>query len=114
MTTFRRRAITHADRELDVARDAIAGHPGRIGAEALTRLAESERLRTDLGHYLSGTGATISMMDLDRRAQVITLAERVASLASESLILARRDLDAFRSNGPKLRAGAEAQPSSTP
>ncbi|MGW9183815.1 hypothetical protein [Agromyces sp. NPDC055661] len=109
-----RRAIMHADRELDVARDAIAGHPGRIGAEALTRLAESERLRTDLGHYLSGTGATISMMDLDRRAQVITLAERVASLASESLILARRDLDAFRSRGPKQRAGAVAQPSSTP
>ena len=109
-----RRAITHADRELDVARDAIAGHPGRIGAEALTRLAESERIRTDLGHYLSGTETTITMMDLDRRAQVITLAQRVASLASESLILARRDLDAFRSRGPKQLAGAEAQPGSMP
>lgn len=111
-----RRAITHADRELDVARDAIAGHPGRIGAEALTRLAESERIRTDLVHYLSDNGATISIMDLDldRRAQVITLAQRVASLASEALILARRDLDAFRSRGPKVRVGAGAQPGSTP
>ena len=38
-------AIKDADRQLDVARDAIAGHPGWIGAEALTRLAESERIQ---------------------------------------------------------------------
>ncbi|MGW4929681.1 hypothetical protein ACWEOH_11035 [Agromyces sp. NPDC004153] len=95
-----RRAITQADRELDVARDAIAGHPGRIGAEALTRLAEAERIRTDLSHYLSGFGATITTMDLDRRAQVIAMAQRAAFLASESLLLARSDLDAFRQQDP--------------
>ena len=109
-----RRAITHADRELDVARDAIAGHPGRIGPEALTRLAESERLRIDLGHYLSNADVTISMMDLDRRAQVISLAERVASLASESQTLARRDLDTFRLRGPKRTIGVDVQASSMP
>ncbi|TYL54016.1 hypothetical protein [Agromyces mariniharenae] len=109
-----RHAISHADRELDVARDAIAGHPGRIGAEALTRLAESERIRTDLGHYLSGFGETITVMDLDRRAQVIAMAQRAAFLAGESLLLARRDIDAFRSRNPKPRVGVDAHPSSTP
>ncbi|WP_235508411.1 hypothetical protein [Agromyces sp. Soil535] len=90
-------AIKDADRQLDVARDAIAGHPGWIGAEALTRLAESERIRIDLGHSLGSSTATITVTDQDHRERVIAMARRAASLASESLYLARRDIDAFRS-----------------
>ncbi|GAA4384685.1 hypothetical protein GCM10023152_35200 [Agromyces bauzanensis] len=76
--------------------DAIAGHPGWIGAEALTRLAESERIRIDLGHSLGGPAATITMTDQDRREQVIAMARLAASLAGEALYLARRDIDASR------------------
>ena len=92
-------AIKDADRQLDVARDAIAGHPGWIGAEALTRLAESERIRIDLGHSLGGSAATITVTDQDHREQMIAMARRVASLAGEALHLARRDIDASRSQG---------------
>lgn len=91
-----RHAIEDADRLLDVARDAIAGHPGWIGVEALTRLAESERIRVDLGHALGGPAATITVTVDAHREQVIAMARRVAHLASESLQLARRDIEATR------------------
>ncbi len=87
-------ALEHADRKLDIARDAIAGHPGWISAEALTRLAESEHIRVVLTHFLGGSAAII--MTDDRREQVIALAQRVAYLASESLRQARRDIAASR------------------
>ncbi|MFC9918267.1 hypothetical protein [Agromyces binzhouensis] len=93
-----RHAVRDADRRLDVARDAVAGHPGCIGAEALARLAESERIRVDLGHYLGSAAAetTVATADLTHRAHVIALARRAAALASESLALARQDIGAFR------------------
>ena len=103
-------AIRDADRQLDVARDAIAAHPGWISAEALTRLAESEHARIDLGHFLGGSEAAITTTDQDHREQVIAMAGRVASLASESLKRARHDIDASRRYGRPLgsrgRAGA--------
>lgn len=92
-------AIEAADRQLDVARDAIAGHPGRIGAEAMTRLAESERIRIDLGHYLGSPVAMVAVTDQDHQAQVIAMARHVTFLASEALLLARRDIDASRRHG---------------
>ncbi|MDR6906408.1 catechol 2,3-dioxygenase-like lactoylglutathione lyase family enzyme [Agromyces sp. 3263] len=93
-----RRAIEAADRRLDVARDLVAAHPGCIGVEALTRLAESERLRIDLSHALGSSAApTVAVTDPDDRSQMLAMAQRVASRASEALELARRDLDASRS-----------------
>ena len=92
-------AIKDADRQLDVARDAIAGHPGWIGVEARTRLAESERIRINLSHSLGSSAATTTVTDQDHREQVIAMARRVASLAGEALHLARRDIDAFQSQG---------------
>ncbi|MDQ0893517.1 hypothetical protein [Agromyces ramosus] len=97
-------AIEAADRQLDVARDTIAAHPGSIGAEAMARLAESERIRIDLGHYLGSSAATSRVTDHDDRERVIALADRVASLAKESLLQARRDLDASR-GGVQRRPG---------
>ena len=61
------------------------------------RLAESERIRIDLGHSLGGPAAIITMTDQDHREQMIAMARRVANLAGEALHLARRDIDAFRS-----------------
>jgi hypothetical protein len=90
------RAVREADRQLDAARDAIAGHPGWIRADALTRLAESERIRIDLGHFVGNSEATVMVTDRDYRERVIAMAGRVTSLASESLRLARRDIDALR------------------
>ncbi|WP_159600129.1 hypothetical protein [Agromyces humi] len=92
-------AIRDADRQFDVARDAIAAHPGHIGVEALTRLAESERARVDLAHSLGSPAAMTGVIAQDCREQPIAMARRVASLASESLDLARRDVDARRRNG---------------
>ena len=101
------RAINDADRHLDVARDAIAGHPGWVGAEALARLAASERARVDLGHSLGGSAATITVKDRDHREQLIEMAQRVAFLAGEALHLARRDIDASRrqERGPRVGLG---------
>ncbi|GAA1758712.1 hypothetical protein [Agromyces humatus] len=96
--------IRHADRQLDAARDAIADHPGWIGAEALMRLAESERIRIDLGHSLGGSAATIPLTDQNHRDRVIAMARRVADLAGEALYLARRDVDAFRSQPATARS----------
>jgi len=92
-------AIKDADRQLSVARDVVAGHPGWIGPEALTRLAESERIRSDLSHALGSSAATVKVTDRDDREQLLVMARRVACLASESVHLARRDIDAFRSRG---------------
>ncbi|GAA4048695.1 hypothetical protein [Agromyces indicus] len=92
-------AIEDADRRLDAARDAIAGHPGWIGAEALTRLAESERIRTALAHCLGSPTETVAVIDADHGARVLAMARRVASLASEAVDLARRDVEAFRAQG---------------
>lgn len=92
-------AIEAADRKLDVARDAIASHPGWIGAEAMKVLAESERIRIDLGHYLGSPAVTVAVTDQDHQAQVVAMARRAAFLASEALFLARRDIDASRRHG---------------
>ncbi|AWB96376.1 hypothetical protein DCE93_12550 [Agromyces badenianii] len=94
-----RRAIEAADRQLDMARDVVVGRPGWIGAEALTRLAESERIRVDLSHSLGISAATVKVTGRDDREQMIAMALRVASLASEALHLARRDNDARRWQG---------------
>lgn len=89
-------AVDDADRKLDVARDAIAGHPGWIGAEALMRLAESERIRIDLGHCLGGPAGAVTVIREVHRMQAMTMARSVAFLAGEALRLARRDIDASR------------------
>lgn len=98
-------AIEDADRKLDVARDAIAGHPGWIGAEALTRLAESERIRVDLHHSLGTSAATAIVNHEDHRKQAMAMARRVAMLAGEALHLARRDIDAARRQDHGLWGG---------
>lgn len=92
-------AIDDADRQLAVARDVIAGHRGWIGADARTRLAEAERIRADLDHFLGGPAATITVIDEDHREQAMGMARRVAYLAGEALQLARRDIDSSRPQG---------------
>ncbi|WP_430647430.1 hypothetical protein [Agromyces sp. GXS1127] len=89
-------AVANADRQLDLARDAVVGHPGRVGAAAFARLAESEHLRIDLGHYLGSSAAEVAVVDLDHRDRVIGMARRAAELAAEAVRLARRDLEAAR------------------
>lgn len=98
-------AIDDADRQLAVARDVIAGHRGWIGADARTRLAESERIRADLDHFLGGPAATITVIDEDHREQAMGMARRVAYLAGEALQLARRDIDSSRPQGPDQWSG---------
>lgn len=98
-------AIDDADRQLAVARDVIAGHRGWIGADARTRLAEAERIRADLDHFLGGPAATITVIDEDHREQAMGMARRVAYLAGEALQLARRDIDSSRPQGPDQWGG---------
>ncbi|MCD2441433.1 hypothetical protein LQ757_03980 [Agromyces sp. SYSU K20354] len=93
-------AIDDADRQLAVARDVIAGHRGWIGADARTRLAESERIRIDLDHFLGGSAASVTAIDEDHREQAMAMARRVAYLAAEALNLARRDIDSSRPQDP--------------
>ncbi|MFE5670911.1 hypothetical protein ACFQ58_04780 [Agromyces sp. NPDC056523] len=93
------RAVADADRQLDVARDVVAGHSGWIGAEAMTRLAEAERIRIDIALYLGTPEATITASNGAHRAQAFAMAGRLAELASEALRLARRDIRAARSRG---------------
>lgn len=93
-------AIDDADRQLAVARDVIAGHRGWIGADARTRLAEAERIRLDLDHFLGMPAATATMIDEDHREQAMGMARRAAYLAGEALQLARRDIDSSRPPGP--------------
>lgn len=92
-------AIDDADRQLAVARDVIAGHRGWIGADARTRLAEAERIRLDLDHFLGMPAATATMIDEDHREQAMGMARRAAYLAGEALQLARRDIDSSRPPG---------------
>ncbi|SFR83520.1 hypothetical protein SAMN05428970_2816 [Agromyces sp. CF514] len=89
-------AIDDADRQLAVARDVIAGHRGWIGADARTRLAEAERVRIDLDHFLGSSAATVSVIGEDHREQAMAMARRAASLAGEALQLAKRDIDSSR------------------
>ncbi|WP_395245508.1 hypothetical protein ACGGZK_06765 [Agromyces sp. MMS24-K17] len=93
-------AIDDADRQLAVARDVIAGHRGWIGADARTRLAEAERIRVDLDHFLGMPAATVTVIDEDHREQAMAIARRVAHLAAEALQLARRDIDSSRPQDP--------------
>ncbi|MEV1129271.1 hypothetical protein [Agromyces sp. NPDC049794] len=95
-----RHAIDDADRQLAVARDVIAGHRGWIGADARTRLAESERIRIDLDRYLGTSAAAATVIDEDHREQAMAMARRVAYLAGEALHLAQRDIDASRPQDP--------------
>ncbi|MDL9980360.1 hypothetical protein [Microbacterium candidum] len=84
-------ALDDADRQLYVARDVIAGQRGWIGADARTRLAEAERLRARLPE-----GSTVAE---DDRAAALDTARRVATLASEALAAAQRDIDGARPYG---------------
>jgi hypothetical protein len=95
-----RNAIDDADQQLAIARDVIAGHRGWIGADARTRLAESERIRIDLDRYLGRSAATATVIDEDHREQAMAMARRVAYLAVEALRLAQRDIDASRPQDP--------------
>lgn len=97
-----RHAIDDADRQLAVTRDVIAGHRGWIGADARTRLAESERIRVDLDRYLGTSASAVTSIDEDHREQALEMARRVAFLANEGLQLAQRDIDAAR---PQATAG---------
>ncbi|MGR0221351.1 hypothetical protein [Agromyces sp. ZXT2-6] len=98
-------AIDDADRQLAVARDVIAGHRGWIGADARTRLAEAERIRLDLDHFLGMPAATATMIDEDHREQAMGMARRAAYLAAEALQLAKRDIDSSRPQGPDQWGG---------
>lgn len=95
-----RHSIDDADRQLAVARDVIAGHRGWIGADARTRLAEAERIRVDLDHFLGMSAAAATVIDEDHREQAMAMSRRVAYLASEALHLARRDIDSSRPQDP--------------
>ncbi|GAA1511126.1 flavin-binding protein dodecin [Agromyces terreus] len=99
-------AVDDADRQLAVARDVIAGHRGWIGADARTRLAESERVRLDLDRMLGTPAATAAVIGEDDREQAMAMARRVATLAGEALQLAQRDIDASRpQQGPDQWGG---------
>ncbi len=80
-------ALDDADRQLGVARGLIAGHRGWIGADARTRLAEAERLRSEIPALLPAE---------DTREQALAASRRVAHLATEALQLAQRDIDSSR------------------
>jgi len=95
-----RHAIDDADRQLAVARNVIAGHRGWIGADARTRLAESERIRIDLDRFLGTSAAAATAIHEDHREQAMEMARRVAYLASEALRLAQRDIDSSRPQDP--------------
>ncbi|UIP59623.1 hypothetical protein [Agromyces marinus] len=93
-------AIDDADRQLAVAGDVIAGHRGWIGADARTRLAEAERTRRELDHFLGLPASTVTVIAEDHREQAMAIARRAASLAGDALHLARRDIDASRPQEP--------------
>lgn len=95
-----RHAIDDADRQLAVARNVIAGHRGWIGADARTRLAESERIRIDLDRFLGTSASAATTIHEDHREQAMEMARRVAYLASEALQLAQRDIDSSRPQDP--------------
>lgn len=82
-------AVDDADRQLSVARSLISGHRGWIGADARTRFAEAERLRTEI---------PLDPIPEEKRERALALARRVAALATEALQLAQRDIDSSRPN----------------
>jgi hypothetical protein len=82
-----RHAVDDADRQIAVARNVIAGHRGWIGADARTRLAEAERVRTDINALPD---------EDDSLEKALHMARRAGSLASEALHLAQRDIDSSR------------------
>ncbi len=91
-----RHAIDDADRQLAIARDVLAGHRGWIGADARTRLAEAERVRTDLDDFLGQRASLGTNVPEEKRAEAQDRARRVAFLANECLQLAQRDIDSSR------------------
>lgn len=96
-----RHAIDDADRQLAIARDVIAGHRGWIGADARTRLAEAERVRSELDTHLGASAALVTDIPDEHREQALDSARRSAFLASEALTLAQRDIDSSRPSGPQ-------------
>ncbi len=92
-----RHAIDDADRQLGVARSVISGHRGWIGADARTRLAESERIRLDLAARGLAAGNAQPIPE-DDREQALADARRCGALAAEALQLAQRDIDSSRPN----------------
>ncbi len=91
-----RHAIDDADRQLAVARNVIDGHRGWIGADARTRLAEAERLRSDVDRLVNPE---------DTREEALSTARRVGTLASEALQLAQRDIDSSRPHNDYRNGG---------
>ncbi|GAB2697112.1 hypothetical protein LG315_09485 [Microbacterium marinum] len=84
-----RHAIDDADRQIGVARSVISGHRGWIGADARTRLAEAERIRSDLMAFAGP-------IPEDDRERAMNLARRAGQLAGQALELAQRDIDSSR------------------
>lgn len=82
-----RHDVGAADRALGVADQLINGHRGWIGADARTRFAEAQRLRSELDPL-------VSPEETRERAQ--ELARRTAQLANEAVSLAQRDTDSAR------------------
>mgnify|MGYP003556335568 FL=1 len=95
-----RNALDDADAQLAVARSVIAGHRGWIGADARTRLAEAERTRGGIEQLVA---------DEDTREQALALARRAATLASEALQLAQRDIDSSRPQDPNGWGGGNGR-----
>ena len=82
-----RHDVNAADRALGVADQLINGHRGWIGADARTRFAEAQRLRSELDPL-------VAPEDTRERAQ--ELARRTTQLADEAVRLAQRDIDSAR------------------
>lgn len=80
-------AIDDAEQQLVLARDVISGHRGYIGADARTRLAESERALRQAHRFAEESGSG---------GAAITAARSSAELATAALGLAQRDIDAGR------------------
>lgn len=82
-----RNNIATADRSLAVASSLINGHRGWIGADARTRFAEAQRIRSEID--------TIPEAE-ETRDRRLELARRVHSLAEDSVKLAQRDIDSSK------------------
>lgn len=82
-----RHDVGAADRALGVADRLINGHRGWIGADARTRFAEAQRIRSELDPL-------VAPEDTRERAQ--ELARRTTQLAEEAVRLAQRDIDSAR------------------
>ncbi|MBO1900967.1 hypothetical protein J4H92_03265 [Leucobacter weissii] len=82
-----RHDLAAADRALGVASGLINGHRGWIGADARTRFAEAQRIRTEIEPLIPSE---------ETREEAQQLARRVAQLAGEAVQLAQRDIDSSR------------------